>query len=440
MNKRLIAAIVSLIVIISLMLGIYVSSAYDTAGQIEEPSTDEPAALTGIEFEQDTYELKVGAQIKLTVKPVPESAALPEIAFSTEDGETVRLEADGTVTALKAGSATVTASVEGGEFTCTCTVTVTEAETETAEPVVLTGIEFEHEAYELKTGEQLQLTVKPIPEEAELPELTFASEDGETVQIDENGMITALKTGETTVTASAGDFTCSCTVTVLPPDMTGIAFEYETYRIHVGDSVQLVVKPIPEEVELPALSFYTSDDEKAEVSPEGVVTAVKNGRVTITAVTTEGEFICTCTVIISSSDLRFTVINETGEKIIAGFRLGSAVTDIVTDICTSEEIEREEVVVKNADGTEAAANASVATGMIFSVSGVEYTAIIYGDVNGDGMINANDTQTIADYITGKITLDRAFLIAADLRGDGNITIENALMIQRHVYGLALIEQ
>ena len=144
--------------------------------------------------------------------------------------------------------------------------------------------------------------------------------------------------------------------------------------------------------------------------------------------------------IISSSDLRFATINETGEKIIAGFKLGSTVTEIVTDICTSEEIEREEVVVRNADGTEAAANASVATGMIFSVSGVEYTAIIYGDVNGDGMINANDTQALADYITGKITLDRAFLIAADLRGDGDITIENALMIQRHVYGLALIEQ
>ncbi|MBQ3870601.1 MAG: dockerin type I repeat-containing protein, partial [Clostridia bacterium] len=85
-------------------------------------------------------------------------------------------------------------------------------------------------------------------------------------------------------------------------------------------------------------------------------------------------------------------------------------------------------------------NSSVATGLVFSVSGVEYTAIIYGDCNGDGMINAKDTQAVADYITGKITLDRAFLIAAGVTDGGNVTIENALVIQRHVYGLALIEQ
>ncbi len=359
MNKRLTAAVISLILILSLTFGVYVSSA-------DEPAPDTGEIVTGEE---------TGAQSD-DPQPVTEEPA----------------DTTGEVT---------------GEDTGIDTAEVTGEDTGE-----VTGEDTGEDTGEV-TGED-------------------TGEDTGEVTGEDTGEVTGEDTGEDT--GETG------TETDAPIVLTGIAFEQEVYRLHPGETVQAVVKPIPEDAELPKVAFFISDDIIAVVSSDGLVTAEENGKTVLTATTSDGAFICYCTIIVSSSDLSFITLPETGEKIVEGFKLGTTVKQAKADICTSEGLTADRVTIYNADRTEAADNISVSTGMIFVVDSVEYTAIIYGDVNGDGIINSGDTQTVSDYVTGKITLGRPFMLAADLKGDGSITIQNALMIQRHIYGYALIPQ
>ena len=58
----------------------------------------------------------------------------------------------------------------------------------------------------------------------------------------------------------------------------------------------------------------------------------------------------------------------------------------------------------------------------------------YGDVNGDGVVDSFDYQMIADYVTGKIALTPDQLTRADVTGDGNVTMADALWVQRYIDG------
>ncbi|MGI6249401.1 MAG: leucine-rich repeat protein [Acutalibacteraceae bacterium] len=71
-----------------------------------------------------------------------------------------------------------------------------------------------------------------------------------------------------------------------------------------------------------------------------------------------------------------------------------------------------------------------------------YTIVIYGDVNGDGNIDAMDTGCIIDYENSLITwdpvADAAVLRAADLNGDGNIdAVDAAIAVDAENYRLTI---
>ncbi|WP_052759461.1 polysaccharide lyase family 8 super-sandwich domain-containing protein [Paenibacillus sp. DMB20] len=84
---------------------------------------------TGIQFDKEAATLNVGDTISLTAATVPSNAAALELSWTVDSGDIVRLEQNGTtgsVTALKAGTATITAASLDGAFSATCVVTVKE--------------------------------------------------------------------------------------------------------------------------------------------------------------------------------------------------------------------------------------------------------------------------------------------------------------------------
>ena len=85
----------------------------------------------------------------------------------------------------------------------------------------------------------------------------------------------------------------------------------------------------------------------------------------------------------------------------------------------------------------------MATGMNLSIDGIVYMVVIYGDTDGNGIINSRDTKAILDYLTGASRLldtNRANFLAAEVLGTTGVTIENALFLQRYIYGLETITQ
>ena len=80
-------------------------------------------------------------------------------------------------------------------------------------------------------------------------------------------------------------------------------------------------------------------------------------------------------------------------------------------------------------------NAIVKTGDTFTANGIEYTVVVYGDVNKDGKISTKDAAAIQNVVVGKATdVDGVQLEAADVNNNGKITTKDALALQKYIVG------
>ena len=83
-----------------------------------------PVALTGIAMEQNVS-INAGQKQQLQVTAVPENATEAyELEWSSSQPQVATVDATGMVTAIKEGTAVITAKVKGTEFSASCTVTV----------------------------------------------------------------------------------------------------------------------------------------------------------------------------------------------------------------------------------------------------------------------------------------------------------------------------
>lgn len=83
------------------------------------------------------------------------------------------------------------------------------------------------------------------------------------------------------------------------------------------------------------------------------------------------------------------------------------------------------------------------TGMNIKItSGItsNYTVVIYGDNNGDGVIDILDLLKIQKHLLGVNKLKNAYLYASDINKDGNVDIIDLLKIQKHILNVSKIEQ
>ncbi len=167
-------------------------------------STNITVDLNSISLDKPTLSLTKGASDTLTVSYDPEVAGTGKTVTWSSDNEAVATVADGKVTAMGAGSATITATVD--DKTATCAVTVTNP---------LQSISLNKTETTLKKGQEETLTVSYNPDDTtDSKTVSWNSSDPSVATVDNAGKITAIKDGSTTITATVGDKTATCTVTV----------------------------------------------------------------------------------------------------------------------------------------------------------------------------------------------------------------------------------
>ena len=112
-------------------------------------------AVTGITLDKTTAELTEGETITLVATVAPDNATDKTVIWTTSD-ETIATVANGVVTSVKAGTATITAKV--GDKTATCTIAVK------AKVIAVTGITLDKTTAELTEGETITLVATVTPE------------------------------------------------------------------------------------------------------------------------------------------------------------------------------------------------------------------------------------------------------------------------------------
>ncbi|MBO4652161.1 MAG: cadherin-like beta sandwich domain-containing protein [Lachnospiraceae bacterium] len=93
----------------------------------------------------------------------------------------------------------------------------------------------------------------------------------------------------------------------------------------------------------------------------------------------------------------------------------------------------------NAKG-EAVNEGTVGTGWTLKTATKTIPVIIYGDVNGDGVITALDLLYVKRHILGISTLSGVTATAAAVKSEGTIAAIDLLYIKRHILGISEISQ
>lgn len=206
------------------------------------------------------------------------------LAWTSSDESVATVDETGTVTAVAAGEAEITAAVKDTEMQDVCVITVKVSAKELKVPDTL--------EVKLNDTDETAIEAKCEPEDASNISFDFASSDEEVATVDKDGKVKVLKAGECDITTTLmqdGEKVTEKTTHVKAfYEVESITLDSNEGKLTVGNSHTIKATVAPEEVAAETTIEWSSSNEKvATVDSNGKVTAVSSGNATITA--TAGE-------------------------------------------------------------------------------------------------------------------------------------------------------
>ena len=166
------------------------------------------------------------------------------------------------------------------------------------EPVRVTSVTLDKTKATLtrtsdKKKPTLQLTATVEPEDADDPSVEWTSSNPKVAKVDENGKVTALKTGTAVITCAAKDGSgvkAECKITVKDKLVTKITLNKKKVTIKLGKTFQLkVTKLSPANALNQKVTWKSSNTKIATVDKNGKVKAKKKGTCIITCTAKDGS-------------------------------------------------------------------------------------------------------------------------------------------------------
>ena len=248
----------------------------------------EEVPVASITIGQTTAEMIIGENTQLQVSISPSNATDKTVIWGSSKQSVAIVSNSGLVTAVAEGNTTITATAGGKSATCAVTVS--------KGVIAVTSVELNKTTLELVEGESATLVVTVKPSDATDKTVTWSTSDASIATV-ENGKVTAVKEGEATITAKAGEKEATCKVVVSKKviPVSSVELNKASLALTEGDSETLVATVKPDDATDKTVTWTTSDASIATVE-NGKVTAVKAGEATITAKAGEKQATCQVTV------------------------------------------------------------------------------------------------------------------------------------------------
>ncbi|WP_233566816.1 Ig-like domain-containing protein [Cohnella endophytica] len=256
--------------------------------------------VTEVTLNTSAFNLAVGgSSYTLLSNVAPTDATDKTVTWNSDKPAIATVNANGVVTAVAPGTATITVKTVDGNFTASATVTVS------ATPVSVTGVSLSATNFNMTVGDDdYQLTESVKPAGATNQTVTWSTSDSNIATVN-NGKVTAVAPGTATITVKTadGNFTASATVTVsaVIVPVTGVSLNASAFNLTVGGT-DYGLLPIftPTNATDKTVTWSSDKPGIATVNTNGVVTAVTPGTATITVKTADGNFTASATVTVSA--------------------------------------------------------------------------------------------------------------------------------------------
>jgi uncharacterized protein YjdB len=256
-------------------------------GDNSPPASTAPASVATVDVSPPSLSLIVGQTGTLVAQPRDkEGSALAgrSMTWSSSDVNVATVSSIGGVTAVSAGTATITATSEGKSGTATVTVALA--------PVASVDV----------TPSSLSLVVKQTGTLVATPRdqagnvlagrsVTWSSRDATVATVSSAGVVTGAAAGTATITATSEGKSGTATVNVALAPVASVDVTPSTLSVVVKQTGTLVATPRDQAGNALAgrsVTWSSSDATVASVSLAGVVTGAAVGTATITA-TSEGK-------------------------------------------------------------------------------------------------------------------------------------------------------
>lgn len=284
-SNKSVAAVSSTGIVRAVSGGKAVITAKTSNGLVKKCTVTVLEGVSGVSLKKATLDIYTGKTQKLSYSIIPATATEKGVRWYSSNTSVLKVSSDGTVTALKAGTANVVVKTTDGGYRATCKVNVLQH---------VTGVKTAS-SMSLAKGKTAALKVTVLPADATNKALTYTSSNTSVAKISAEGKITALSVGETVITVKTKDmgYTAKLTLTVYEP-VTGVTVSPEKKTLFVGETVTVKASISPTDATNKVVTYANSDSAVASVSSKGVVKALKSGKCTITVKTADGGFTGTC--------------------------------------------------------------------------------------------------------------------------------------------------
>lgn len=174
--------------------------------------------VTGVTLDADLKEIEVGKTATLIATVSPDNATNKKVTWKSSDPEVATVDENGNIKAIAEGEAIITVTTQDGNKEVSCRVLINKE----LDPnyIKITKITLNTNGKTLYIGKTYQLEATITPDNATNQDIKWESTDESIAKVDQNGRVTAVSKGITTVIAknTADGVSESCVITVLDKD------------------------------------------------------------------------------------------------------------------------------------------------------------------------------------------------------------------------------
>lgn len=391
-----------------------------TATCVVTVSAAPTTAVTGVSLNKTVLSLVEGNSDTLTATVTPTDATNKTVSWKSSDTG-VATVSNGKVTAVSAGTATITATTSDGGYTASCVVKVTAVDT----TVSATGVKLNKSAVSLEEGKTETLVATVSPSDATNKAVSWKSSDAGVVTV-VNGKVTAISAGTAIITATTADggYTAICTVTV-----TEKIVDENAPKITIKDIKTMPGKEIAVTVELENNPGFAS---------LGIEVGYDSDIMTLTNVTSNtgvgGTFTKAQYLSVNPFNMGWdsaSDITYNGNLATLTFTVGEDVADGIYPITLDyyKGVNGNYVDGENINYDEN----FEAVGFVYISGNVIVASYIPGDINGDESVDNKDATFLLRYLAG---WGVAGIVEDALDVDGNNYVDNkdATILLRYLAG------